>query len=154
MNTYTTQAPYIAAFVLVFNAEGKVAFVLRKNTKWMNGFYGLPAGKVEIDESYTAAAIRETKEEIGIRIKSSDLEFACVVHRNSRVDDVMDSSTWIDMYFTAHTYEGDPYNAEPDLHESLEWFEMNDLPENVIPSVKVAINAYIEGKVFYEYGWN
>ena len=41
---YDTQAPFIAAFVIL-RRENTVAFVLRSHTSWMNGFYGLPSGK-------------------------------------------------------------------------------------------------------------
>lgn len=55
---YATATPYIASFVILRKA-GKIAFVLREHTKWMNGYYGLPSGKVEKNEAFSAAAIRE-----------------------------------------------------------------------------------------------
>lgn len=36
--------PYVAAFVILRRGS-KVAMVLRKNTGWMDGHYGLPAGR-------------------------------------------------------------------------------------------------------------
>ena len=47
---YDTATPYLASFVII-RKEGKIAFVLRTNTGWMNGYYGLPSGKVEKVES-------------------------------------------------------------------------------------------------------
>lgn len=43
---YDIETPYTAVY-LVFRKNNKVAFVLRSNTDWMEGYYGLPAGKVE-----------------------------------------------------------------------------------------------------------
>lgn len=146
---HTTQTPYVAALALVTNAEGKLAFVLRKNIKWMSGYYSLPSGKVEQGEQTTAAAIREASEEIGITIDPNHLKPAIVVHRY----DSSDLQSWIDVYFTVDHYEGQPYNAEPDMHEELVWCDMDDLPENVVPMTKAAIKAWKEGAIFYEYGW-
>lgn len=55
------QTPYLAAYLIFRNDEGKIAFVLRENTHWMNGYYGLPSGKVEADERVLVAAAREAK---------------------------------------------------------------------------------------------
>lgn len=81
---YDTQTPYVASYVIVKNEEGMIAFVMRSNTSWMNGFYGLPSGKVEQNESFLHAAIREAKEEIGVEVKVNDLEHAITVHRYSK----------------------------------------------------------------------
>lgn len=70
---YGTQTPYAASYVIVQNEEGKIAFVLRKNIDWMNGYYGLPSGKTEKNESFIAGAIREAKEEIGIDVQPENV---------------------------------------------------------------------------------
>ena len=64
---YDSARPYIACFVILRKGN-KVAMVLRKNTGWMDGYYGLPAGKVEYFEHFTAGAAREAKEEAGVDI--------------------------------------------------------------------------------------
>ena len=87
---YDTANPYIASYA-VLRKERTVAFVLRSNTSWMNNYYGLPAGKVEQDESYTAAAVREAKEEVGIDVAPDTLRHALTVHRKSR-----DGKFWVD----------------------------------------------------------
>ncbi len=43
---YDTAQPYIASY-LIIRKEGKIAFVLRENTRWMNNHYGPPSGKIE-----------------------------------------------------------------------------------------------------------
>lgn len=147
--SYDTAQPYIASYVIVRKGK-KVAFVLRNNTSWMNDYYGLPSGKVEKGESYIAAAIREAKEEIGITIKSSDLKHALTVHRYEPSSHAND---WVDLYFEATKWEGEPQNAEPDIHSELAWFALDKLPENVIPSVKYSLEQLYKGKTYCEYGW-
>jgi len=39
-------------------------------------------------------------------------------------------------------------------YSELAWLDVNNLPENVIPSVKFVIENIAAGKQFSEYGWN
>ena len=146
---YDTQAPYLASFVILRRGN-KIAFVLRQNTPWMNGFYGLPSGKVELRENASAAAIREAKEETGVQIPDSSLRHILTMHRMNQDQDMI----WLDVYFVADDWEGDPYNAEPEVHAELSWLDINKLPDNVIPSVKAALEAIESGKTYAEYGWD
>ncbi len=145
---FTTAQPYIASYILLRKGN-KLAFVLRKNTGWMDGFYGLPAGKVEKEERYTLAAVREAEEESGVKIKEKDLKFVHVGHR--RADD--DTHSWVDVVFEATKWEGEPHNAEPHVHESLDWLDLDNLPENIIPNVRHILNEIKAGKAYSEYGW-
>lgn len=143
--SYDTATPYIASYVLLRKGN-KLAFVLRKNTGWMDGKYGLPAGKVEKDERYTAAAVREAEEEAGVKIKEKDLKFVHISHRRAETD-------WVDVIFEATKWEGEPYNAEPEVHEKLEWIDLDELPENVISAIRFFLNKIKEGQIYSEYGW-
>lgn len=146
MNKFGTAMPYIASYV-VLRREDKVAFVLRSNTGWMNNYYGLPSGKVENNERFTAAAIREAREEAGIEVAPQNLKYLMTVHRHDETD-------WVDVYFEALAWQGDPVNAEPHMHSELVWLDPANLPENVIPSVRHALEAIKAGKVYSEYGWD
>lgn len=149
---YDTQRPYAASYVIVKNEAGLVAFVMRSNTNWMNGFYGLPSGKTEVDESFVAAAVREAKEEIGIDVEEKDLVHAITCHRFS-VEGDNKSMVWADVYFEVIKYTGQVINAEPHMHSELTWLDPNNLPENVIPSVAETIKAWSKGERYFEHGW-
>lgn len=145
MTKYDTSTPYIASY-LIIRRKGKIAFVLRTNTGWMNNYYGLPSGKVEIGENFSLAVIREGLEEIGVKVKLEDLKFVHLMHRKEETD-------WVDAYFEAVKYEGEPYNAEPDIHGEMVWLDPKNLPDNVVPSVKQAIEQIDSGNFYSEYGW-
>ena len=62
-----------ANVILVKN--GKILLLLRSDkSRWMPGAYGPPGGHLDPGESPKQAAVRETYEESGITVKSSDLE--------------------------------------------------------------------------------
>jgi hypothetical protein len=42
---------------------------------------------------------------------------------------------------------------EPHKCDDLRWFELNKLPENIIPYVKQAIDNIRNKKFYSEYGW-
>jgi 8-oxo-dGTP pyrophosphatase MutT (NUDIX family) len=143
---YNTATPYAASYVILRKGN-KVAFVLKQNTAWMNGYYGLPSGKVEKEETFTNGAVREAQEEIGVEISKQSLQPVLLVHRHT------DETDWVDMYFEAETWKGEPYNAEPDVHSELAWLDLAALPDNVIPSVVAALQAITNGQTYSEYGW-
>ena len=143
---YDTAQPYQACGMILRRGT-MVAFVLRENVGWMAGYYGLPGGKVEKDEAASAGAIREAKEEAGVTVKLEDLRAVYTAHRHSEDID------WIDTYFEASRWEGEPFNAEPTAHSALEWLNITDLPENIIPSVRAALEAITRGEFYGEIGW-
>ncbi len=146
MSEYDTQTPYISSYVIV-RREDKVAFLLRSNTQWMNGYYGLPSGKVEKKENALAAASREALEEIGIKINPKDLKFVHMMHRHAETD-------WIDVFFEAENYEGEAVNAEPEVHGELAWFDPENLPDNVLEYIRIAVRHIEAGKNYSEYDWD
>lgn len=61
----TREPPYLAADCVVFDGEGRLLLVRRKEEPFA-GRYALPGGFIEAGETSGAAALRELKEETGI----------------------------------------------------------------------------------------
>lgn len=136
-----------ASVYVILERDGMTPVFLRKNTKWMKGFYTIPAGKAEPQEGLMASAIRETEEEIGIKLDPNDLE---LVHTQYK-DHGRENDIWIGCYFKAKKWVGEPANMEPDLHGDVEWRSYDDLPEPMVPYIKLALDAWRAGKAYSEY---
>jgi len=149
-NKYDSARPYIACFV-VLRKDNKVAMVLRKNTGWMDGKYGLPAGKVEYGENYTQAAVREAKEESGVDIQESDLNFVHVAHRHGEEGDLF--MDWVDIYFEATEWQGEPHNAEEGKSERLDWINPVEQADDIVPSQRDALSNIVKGEGYSNFGW-
>lgn len=150
MTTYATQTPYLASFVILENKEGKIALVLRTGTGWMDDHYGLPSGKVEVNEFFAHAAIREAKEEVGVEIEPEDLLYVMAQHYIEKEDP---KNCWVNVFYKVKKWRGDPYNAEPDKHGELTWSSPDTLPNNMVPAVRHALEQIGEGKSYCEFNW-
>ncbi len=111
--------------------------------------YTTPTGHIEKSESATEAAARELLEESGVLAEPEDMEHAITVHRQNELKGV-----YFDNYFIAKVWTGEPRIAEPDKSDAIEWFSLDSLPDNIVPTVGRALKAYLEGKRYAEEGWD
>ncbi len=131
----------VAVYILLIK-EDKVLLGRRFNTGWQDGNYGLPSGHLEENETVIGALLRETKEETGVDVKTEDAQFVHVMHRKS---------IYVDFFFLAKKWSGDPKIMEKDKCDDMQWFPLNNLPENIVPSVKFAIENYQKELSFSEF---
>ena len=136
-----------AVYLLLFK-DRKVLLARRFKTGWMDGKYSLIAGHLDGNESIFNCMIREAGEEAGIRIKKKDLKALKVLHRFSPGD-----QEYMDFFFTAEKWSGEPKIMEPNKCDKMEWFPVNRLPKNILPYVKDVIKNYGDGIPFIESGW-
>lgn len=94
--------------------------------------------------------IREAKEEIGINLKSEDLEMAHMIHGDFGITE---NNERVSAFFVCNKWNGNIENMEPEKCDDLSWFDLNNLPENIAPEVLQALEN-IKKDIFYsEFGW-
>ncbi len=136
-----------AAVYLILLKDNQILLSRRFNTGWMDGRYSLIAGHLEENESVTNSMIREANEEAGIIIAKENLIPATVLHRKSP------DQEYIDFFFIAKKWGGEPTIREPDKCDSLHWFPITNLPKNILPHIQEALNSYKNHVPFFESGW-
>ena len=136
----------VSVHLMLIN-DNKILLMRRKNTGFADGFYSMPAGKLEPKESVEDAIIREVEDEININIKNETLKTVQVMNRNGS------DRERIDYFFTVDRWSGEIKNNEPNKCDDLKWFDINDLPENTVPYIKEAINNYNKKIKFSLFGW-
>lgn len=137
----------ICAVHLFLICDDKVLLLRRFNTGYEDGKYSVIAGHLEGDEEIKAAAIREAQEEIGIKISPADLQVVGVMHRKS-------TDERIDFFLATSSWSGEITNREPDRCDQLAWFDLDEIPENVVPYVGRALDNYRRGNWFDSFGWS
>jgi ADP-ribose pyrophosphatase YjhB (NUDIX family) len=134
-----------SAVYLFLIKDEKILLSKRQNTGWEDGNYTLISGHLEGNESVRDAMIREAKEEAGIKVLAEDLEVVVVMHRLANYE-------YVDFFLTTKKWEGEVENMEPEICEELKWFSLNNLPENMVPSMKKGLQNYQNGIFFSETG--
>ena len=131
---------------LVFSKDNKILLMRRYNTGWNDGMYALMGGHVEDNENIFDTAIREAKEELGLTIQKEDL----IPLLSMQV-----STDHVYFYFGCENFTEEPKIMEPDQCDDLKYFDTNNLPENLIPADKKALNEIINNKSskFTTFGW-
>jgi len=100
---------------------------------------------VEGELGYLRGSSLLHKEEI--EIKPEDME---AVHVMNRLSGGVER---IDFFFKAEKCTGEPRNTEPHKCDGLGWFEIEKLPENMVPYVRQAIICMHKGDFYSEFGW-
>ena len=126
--------------------EGKVLLLRRFNTGYEDGNYHIIAGHKEADEEVKRAMIREAQEEAGINIQLNDLRVVHVMHRR-----VLDER--VSFFLTTKKWSGEIINKEPRKCDNLSWFDLNNLPDNIVPYIKKGLDCYSKGVFYSSFGW-
>ncbi len=120
-----------AVFVALRNAQGEYLLQRRAGTGYLDGYYDFASsGHLEPGETLQQCAVRETSEEIGVKIAESALK---LVHINQNQTDV----PYLNFTFLCEEWEGDPVICEPDKADDLRFFARDALPEKCTLNVRV-----------------
>ena len=138
-----------------FNAT--VSFVLEQDDKFLlfyrtdgyfkDGWWVLPAGHIEENETATQAVVRETKEELGIDVDIKDVEFAHIVHN------LVGENKRMDFYFLIKDFKGELQNLEPSKCVKMQFFSKDKLLfEKIAPTTLQALQSIWNKKHYSERG--
>lgn len=139
----------IPASYLILIRGDKILLLKRSNTGFEDGNYSFVAGHVEADETFTETMIREAKEEAGIDLRAEDMKMVHMMHRRSSQND----EERVDAFFMAEKWGGEIKNMEPEKCSDLGWFDLDNLPDNIIPYIKKVVKEVINKNNYSEYGW-
>lgn len=148
MNKRPERFKLTPAVYLVLRRQNQVLLLQRANTGYQDGKYGLVAGHLDGDEVATEAMAREAKEEAGITINPADLRFVHLVHRLNRNEVGQER---VDIFFETRKWGGDIVNTEPHKCSDLRWFDIDDLPSEILPLVGHVLHDIVAGKTYSEY---
>jgi mutator protein MutT len=131
---------------LLFFRQDEILLSRRLNTGYRDGEYSVPAGHLEGGETVIAAAVREAQEELGIHLQPDDVIFCGVMHR-------LEDEERVDFFVRVRRWDAEPFNNEPDKCDDLRWAGLTALPANTVPYVRQALQNYLRGQPFSEFGW-
>lgn len=127
---------------LILEDRGRI--LLLHQTKPNGGKYSLIGGTIERREYAAQTLIRESLEEAGVSLTTSDLTLVHVLHKRYK------RAHRIVLYFRAHHYEGKPESREQKKFDAVEWHPYNDLPTNLTDTVRHVLKAYRRGQFYSE----
>ncbi|NBQ16864.1 NUDIX domain-containing protein [bacterium] len=137
--------PYSA---IILRKDQKVLLIKRATNLVSGGFYAFPGGGVDGQESITSATVREAYEEIGIKVLQENLRFVNVLHVKTDLN-----HEFLNFFFEVTQWEKEPQNKEPDKCDGFSWFDLNNLPDTILPSHKYVLEMMAQGIYFGEFGW-
>jgi 8-oxo-dGTP diphosphatase len=113
---------------VILRRKGKILLLRRAGNVYATGMLCLPSGHLEDGESILSAAVRETKEEIGIALEPEALRLALSIHErhpgttHARIGFAFEPASW----------HGEPVNAESGKCSELLWADPARLPPDTV----------------------
>ena len=133
---------------LLLMRDRRVLLGRRVNTGYGDGAYEPPSSRLAERETIVEAAIRVAAAQTGIVLSPSHVSLAHVMH------DVSGAGR-IAFFLTADGWDGEP-GGGTDSHSAasysdFDWFDVDDLPANMIDRARVAVRNYAAGAGFSTY---
>lgn len=132
-----TNSQPIGTCALLLNNQGQVLLGKRKNS-YKAGYFGLPGGRIELNEPIMIAIKREVEEETGLQV--DNLEYLGVIRENQGNYD------FIHFVYIATNVTQEPTLCEPEKCEGWQWISLDEIDKSVLPGHLAAINMFNENK--------
>ncbi len=129
----------IGVCAVLFNTAGEVLVGKRKNS-YKAGSYGLPGGRVEVNEPLVAAIVREVQEETGLTFTESSFKYCGVIRENQGTYD------FIHFVFKVDHVDSEPQLCEPDKCEGWEWKYKEEMRGQLLPGHLAALELLSTGQ--------
>jgi len=83
---------------------------------------------------------REIKEELGVDIE--------IVRFLGFTEEILkeEKQHWVTFSYLAKIISGEVKNLEPEKHEEVEWFDLDNLPEKTVQNTIDSVNEYLKLK--------
>ena len=98
----------------------------------------LPGGKQEYEETILECAKREVKEETNLDIDNLEVFGAD--------DDIQKDRHFVTLYVKASEYSGELKVMEPNKQDRWEWFDLDNLPDNLYSPSRKTLARYLKIK--------
>jgi len=128
--------PKVGVSVIVVK-DNKVLLGKRKGSH-SAGVWSFPGGHLEFKESVEDCAKRETLEETGLLIE----KFIVGPYTNDYFE--KEDKHYITLFMIAKIDLGEPKNLEPEKCEGWEWFDWDNLPDELFAPIKRLKNLGLE----------
>ncbi|CAC9588840.1 Thiazole tautomerase TenI-like domain [uncultured Gammaproteobacteria bacterium] len=113
------------------NKNQEILIAQRRKSQFMGGFWELPGGKIENEESPEQAIIRELNEELGIQVKHSSLHQTMVHHYEDRIVELS--------IYNINQYQNTPIGLEG---QAIAWARVTDLNNHqLLPTMRAFIHS-------------
>lgn len=117
-----------AVLFVLENPQGEVLLHLRQNTGFADGFWSIPGGHFEPNEHVLDVIKREAKEELGVTVTEDGIHLIGIHHIRRK-----DGLDGLNLYYKITKWQGVPFNTEPETCAGMQWFAIENLPENTFP---------------------
>ncbi len=138
----------VDVLVILIDSTGRLLLMQRTGDLYLPGHWCLPSGRVEPAEHVIDAALRETREEVGVTIDPTELDFVGVTHHRPPHGDAR-----VGFGFHTTRWTGTPTNQEPDKCSELAWCHLDALPEPLMTYSAEIIRLHITKQPFSVHGW-
>lgn len=132
----------IGVCTILIDIKKKSLLLGKRKNSYKAGYYGLPGGRIKLGEPTATAAIREVKEETGIKIEQ--IQFVGTIREYQQEKD------FIHFAFLSTSFSGEPALCEPDKCEGWQWFPITKLPQQILPGHRLAIESYLSHQPFID----